>query len=108
MVSSIVEISAGAQHTLALSLSGKLVFWGRHTYTPTLIKTGSLKFTQIAVGTLHSLALSRDGHIYSWGYGGKVADFFFSYPSLFFFSKCALFRVLWDMETQKTRKLRQS
>ena len=76
-------ISAGGQHSLALSSDGNLYSWGdnskgqlgRNT-APTTgdrrpgkvpLPVGIQQFTRVSAGGQHSLALGSDGNLYSWG-----------------------------------------
>ncbi|MDR0591100.1 MAG: IPT/TIG domain-containing protein [Candidatus Nomurabacteria bacterium] len=83
----VTHISAGYNHTLALTTDGKVYAWGRNNYgqlgdgTTTnhskpvpVDMTGALagkKVTQIAGGEAFSLALTTDGKVYAWGYNNR-------------------------------------
>ncbi len=81
----IVEIAAGASHSLALASDGKIYVWGGNAYgqfgngvtttssvVPVAVKTvgtpmDNKKIIQIHAGYYHSLALASDGTVYAWG-----------------------------------------
>jgi alpha-tubulin suppressor-like RCC1 family protein len=80
---SVVAISVGGYHSLALCSDGRVVAWGRNTYgqlgdggmidsnVPVLVpETGALvgrKVVAITTGLYHSLALCSDGTVVAWG-----------------------------------------
>jgi alpha-tubulin suppressor-like RCC1 family protein len=81
---SVVEISAGADHSLARCSDGTLVAWGSNVFgqlginlggnraAPVLVETGSgalmgKTVVATAAGTTHSLALCSDGTLAAWG-----------------------------------------
>jgi alpha-tubulin suppressor-like RCC1 family protein len=86
MLSSMVAIAAGGEHSLALNYSGTVWAWGAngfgqigndtivdsHNPTPVLDGPGSTKslnlITAIAAGEAHSLAIRADGEARAWGY----------------------------------------
>ncbi|KAB7500915.1 putative E3 ubiquitin-protein ligase HERC4 [Armadillidium nasatum] len=77
----IIQISAGDQHSLALTSFGTVYSWGENVFgqlgiqptetiieTPKLIKTLATKqVIQISCGANHSLALTLDNEVYAWG-----------------------------------------
>lgn len=87
-------ITAGREHALALSSSGKVYAWGRNNYgqlgigntndkeNPVLV-TGtvnlsgetvqfeSLKIAAISAGYYHSMAIDENGNIFTWGCGAS-------------------------------------
>jgi serine/threonine protein kinase len=77
----IVHISAGVDHTLALSDAGEVFSWGSGSggklghgnfewySSPRKIDSLKHKIVSVAAGTDHSLACTHDGHVYSWGAG---------------------------------------
>lgn len=85
-LSSIITVTAGDKHALALSRDGTVWAWGRRDNGAVgdgdALPKGSLRMlsagaplqlprlrdiVQIASGPLHNLALTRDGHVLSWG-----------------------------------------
>ncbi|NEW04583.1 hypothetical protein GK047_00910 [Paenibacillus sp. SYP-B3998] len=88
LLDDIIDITAGAQHSLALSKDGTLWAWGRNDFgqlgigtyddhTTNYGKNIPVKISsidhvvQIAAGNIHSLALKDDGTIWSWGQNGN-------------------------------------
>jgi hypothetical protein len=78
----VVQVAAGAAHTLALSESGALYVWGggeagalgvgdkKGRAVPVLLENfppAGEKVVGIAAGAYHSLALTDSGRVYSWG-----------------------------------------
>ena len=85
---SVVAVSAGSDHALALCSDGTLVAWGLNAFgelgtnnqvaskVPVLVNTASgtsalfgKTVTSIAAGAYFSLVLCSDGTLVSWGYG---------------------------------------
>ncbi|SET15019.1 Listeria/Bacterioides repeat-containing protein [Natronincola peptidivorans] len=81
----IVEISAGSSHSLALTSTGEVYAWGdggfgqlgngewTNQMTPVKVADGDMGntgVTAISAGGQHSLAI-KDGVVYAWGYGGS-------------------------------------
>lgn len=74
----IVDISSGANHTLALDINGKVYAWGHNnkgvfgnnsTINSSLpIDIGLSNIAKIASGHSHNLAIDSAGKVYSWGY----------------------------------------
>ena len=80
----IVQVAAGATHSLALATDGTIYAWGKNEYgqlgndstinspIPVAVKTAGTpmdgkKIIQIHAGYEHSLALASDGTVYAWG-----------------------------------------
>ncbi|XP_059521644.1 E3 ISG15--protein ligase HERC5-like isoform X2 [Myotis daubentonii] len=77
----IIQITCGDYHSLALSKGGELFAWGQNldgqlglgrildsTPTPQLVEhLSGVPLAQISAGKAHSMALSMSGNIYSWG-----------------------------------------
>ena len=93
----IVQLSAGGAHSLALASNGTMYSWGTNTIgqlgngatsnssLPVAVTmSGALSgktIVQLSAGGSHSLALASDGTAYAWGYGyygqlgvGSVSD----------------------------------
>ena len=91
-----VQVSAGADYSLALGSDGYAYAWGYNYYgqlgnnttsnslvsvrvrdpaSPTNANKG-LKAAQVSGGQMHSLAVGSDGNAYAWGYndGGRLGD----------------------------------
>jgi prepilin-type N-terminal cleavage/methylation domain-containing protein len=86
---SVVQVSGGAYHSVALSADGKVYSWGwgssgqlgdgtpmTHNNVQTrpveTVMSGALAgktVTQISAGYYHTLALTSDGQVYAWGLG---------------------------------------
>ncbi len=79
----IIQVSAGPLHCLALDAQGKVYAWGdgdsgqlgdglnQDTNEPVSVQglLNSKVVTQIAAGDGFSMALDSDGKVYTWGYG---------------------------------------
>ena len=80
----IMQVAAGATHSLALATDGTIYAWGKNEYgqlgndstinspVPVAVKTTGTpmdgkKIIQIHAGYEHSLALASDGTVYAWG-----------------------------------------
>ncbi|MFN9111695.1 MAG: hypothetical protein ACK5XN_16655, partial [Bacteroidota bacterium] len=63
----IVDISAGAYHTLALRADGTVSAWGYNGYGQLNIPLGLTDVVSISAGHHHSLALKADGTVVGWG-----------------------------------------
>ncbi|XP_026548213.1 probable E3 ubiquitin-protein ligase HERC6, partial [Notechis scutatus] len=77
----IIYISCGKEHSLAISSQGKVFSWGAGGFGQ--LGTGKLKDSstpkkidalskynviQVACGHYHSIALTKDGRVFSWGH----------------------------------------
>lgn len=84
----IVAITAGYEHSLALSSEGKVFAWGLNengqlgdgTYTnrsaPVAVNSGALAgrtVRAIAAGSYHNVALDEEGLLFSWGSNARQA-----------------------------------
>ena len=94
-----VQVSAGADHSLALGSDGNVYTWGLNNYgqlgdgtyttryTPVKVRTPDRKtypdvpadftYVQVSAGEFHSLAVGSDGYAYAWGDGsyGKLGNY---------------------------------
>jgi len=90
------EVSAGAQHVVAIKTDGSLWSWGRNDegslgdgtdisrYSPIRIGTEN-NWRSVSAGYLYTLALKTDGTLWSWGWNstgqlGRVTGFDRFYP----------------------------
>jgi RCC1 and BTB domain-containing protein len=82
----ITIVSAGAEHSLAVSNAGLAFSWGNAANgrlgqglnrnraghaTPTIIdrfKSAGLRVSRVSAGAMHSLAVTDNGHVFSWGW----------------------------------------
>jgi len=78
------QIACGANHSVALTLEGKVYFWGQYVHpvkdneplkygrilAPKLLTSlNDQVITDIRAGSSHTLALNDRGQVFSWGYG---------------------------------------
>jgi alpha-tubulin suppressor-like RCC1 family protein len=63
----VVQISAGADHTLALKADGTVFAWGYNGYGQTTIPQGLTNVKSVAAGGEASMALKSDGTVLCWG-----------------------------------------
>ena len=70
------QISAGADHSVALRTDGSLVSWGNDFFNQVTGTPVGNDFTQVSAGWFHSVALRTDGSLESWGddSGNQVTD----------------------------------
>jgi alpha-tubulin suppressor-like RCC1 family protein len=87
LTSNAVAISAGADHSLALTADGRVYAWGENyvgqlglgdedaRFAPVEVP-GLAGITRIGAGAGHSLALTAGGSIWAWGYNldGQLGD----------------------------------
>jgi alpha-tubulin suppressor-like RCC1 family protein len=80
----VVELAAGSEHSVALTVDGRVFVWGRNTYgnlgagaadnsrhpAPTAVP-GLTDVIDIATGRDHVLALRADGTVVAWGLGAS-------------------------------------
>jgi len=89
IASSILQVSAGSTHSLAVDTSGSVWAWGQDSFgqlgndaaaipsnLPLRLTTLS-NVKSVAAGGSHSLALTRDGKVYAWGHNDErqLGDF---------------------------------
>jgi alpha-tubulin suppressor-like RCC1 family protein len=74
----VVAISAGYSHSLALCSDGTVVTWGNGTTAPIVVSATAdsalheKTVVSIAAGSSHSLALCSDGTVAAWGNGTTI------------------------------------
>jgi alpha-tubulin suppressor-like RCC1 family protein len=97
-LSNIVDVAAGANHSVALGANGSVFGWGVNNYgqagvdpdehqiaKPALISSGptmaavtksTRNIVAVAAGDYHSMALAADGSVYTWGgnASGQLGD----------------------------------
>jgi alpha-tubulin suppressor-like RCC1 family protein len=87
-LSSVLEVRAGVQHSLALKVDGSVRGWGVNNAgdvgdgTPTqrnspVVSQGLDSVTRVVAGAFHSLALRTDGSVWAWGWDtyGQLGTF---------------------------------
>ncbi len=85
----VTQVSAGGDHSMALTSTGELYVWGDNSLgelgdgttassdTPVaVVPPSGITFTDVAAGTTHSLAVGSDGSVWAWGMGasGQLGD----------------------------------
>ncbi|MCW5554800.1 MAG: hypothetical protein KIS67_21885 [Verrucomicrobiae bacterium] len=67
ILTAVIAIAAGGNHTVALKNDGSVVSWGSldQTTVPVAAQSG---VTAIAAGSAHTVALKNDGTVVAWGY----------------------------------------
>ncbi len=66
-LTNVVEIAAGAYHSVALRADGTVVAWGYNSTGQTNVPAGLSNVVAIAAGAFHNLALKSDGTVLAWG-----------------------------------------
>ncbi|MGJ5814897.1 InlB B-repeat-containing protein [Paludibaculum fermentans] len=66
-LTNLVDVSAGARHSLALRGDGTAVAWGDNSKLQTKVPSGLLNVVSIASGAYHNLALNNSGGVVAWG-----------------------------------------
>jgi alpha-tubulin suppressor-like RCC1 family protein len=68
LLTNVVAISAGLQHSAALRADGTVLCWGYNIfYDQTNVPPNLSNVIAIACGSFHTLALTEDGGIVAWG-----------------------------------------
>lgn len=73
-LSNVVQVAAGAAHSLALKSDGTAGIWGKiydgNSYIDATLPVGLTNVVAISAGFFHNLALKSDGKVVGWGYDG--------------------------------------
>jgi alpha-tubulin suppressor-like RCC1 family protein len=67
LLTNVVAVAAGLNHSLALTSVGTVVGWGNNQRGQSSIPPGLTNVTAIAAGGYSSIALKRDGTVVTWG-----------------------------------------
>ena len=68
VLSGVMAIAAGGDHTVALKNDGSVVAWGDNGYGQTTVPVAAQSgVTAIAAGGSHTVALKNDGSVVAWG-----------------------------------------
>ena len=69
MLTDVVSISAGYEHSVALKKDGTVVAWGsdNYRYLQCTIPQSAVDIISICAGPYHTLALRNDGTVVAWG-----------------------------------------
>jgi hypothetical protein len=62
-----LAVAAGAEHIVAVSMSGTVYAWGANTNGQTTVPAGMRDAVVVAAGSAHSLALLQNGSVVAWG-----------------------------------------
>ncbi|MGJ5819554.1 InlB B-repeat-containing protein [Paludibaculum fermentans] len=66
-ITNIVDVAAGAEHTVAMLGTGKVVAWGDNTRLQTQVPGSLSNVVSVAAGGNHTLALVSNGQVVAWG-----------------------------------------
>jgi alpha-tubulin suppressor-like RCC1 family protein len=66
-LTSVAQVTAGVNHTVALKGDGTVVAWGDNSFGQTNVPAGLTNVVAIAAGTFHTVALKGDGTVVAWG-----------------------------------------
>ncbi|MGO8837123.1 MAG: immunoglobulin domain-containing protein [Limisphaerales bacterium] len=66
-LASVIAVSGGDYHSLALRHDGTLIAWGYNGDGQTTVPTNLLRFVSIASGASHNLAITENGSLAAWG-----------------------------------------
>ncbi len=64
---SFIDVSAGAEHSLALTGDGMVVAWGSDEHGQATVPEGVENATAVSAGDFHGIALLADGTVAAWG-----------------------------------------
>lgn len=66
-ISSVVDLTAGSQHSLAILLDGSVEGWGDNGFGEIDIPAHATNCVEVEAGYNHSIALREDGSVVAWG-----------------------------------------